>query len=145
MKILLVGESVFYSLLFYFLSSNYEFHTLLTHKQEDYYIILNSLIILMQNNGLKYVAMLILGMLCICIGLSVLGIKRLMYRNIEGAIKTAITVKCLSCVFMFPSALVATLNNSRYGIITLLTLISVYVLAGLITYIVSLMYYISRL
>lgn len=137
-NIFLFCESVCYSVLFLFLSKQYEFYTLLSHKTVTSFVFLNEITRCIKNGGIASAAYLILIMVFVCCAYRIITIKLINETFISIVPLIAILIKAISCMILLPIVLFFILDNTTYSIEIMISFILIQILIGLIAYTVLL-------
>lgn len=134
----LLGESICYSRLFFFLSSHHEFLDLLKHAPVDAYTFLKAFTAYLQSNGLAIAAILILLLLATSI-ISHLFMRKKTGRDdlISEGCKAAFLIKGIVCMLLLPMTLFVNLNDHLYHLESVLFLVIAQIIAGLIAWTVA--------
>lgn len=135
MTLLYFLESLCYSALFLFLSIHHEMASLLTYKRAPDLPISNALTTFWQTCG-TLVVVIVTILLCI-VSFVLFFLRCKNAQNTSTAVHRAMTAKGIACLLAFPGALFAVLNDSHYSIPILMTLITIQLLVGQCTYILS--------
>lgn len=141
MTLLYFLEPLCYSALFMFLSIHSEMASLLSYKQDPSLTMSNVLTNFWQTCGLFIAAIVMLLLGIVSFVLIILSCKSDLYNT---AVRSAMTVKGIACLLLFPGALFALLNDTRYGVVLLLTVITIQLLVGQIVCIVRLLHTLRR-